>query len=1390
MKFVGANSSAGIYKRSQGYYPLYLFDTTQIEEMRTFEMKDNHLKIGGGCTITMLLDTLLKVQNETFPKPEQMSAPIHVDDDLQYTDDEVHYDNNEVEKPLIAKVTDYMQRVASTTLRNIVSIGGNIAMEAIFGFASDLTICLYLAGAVLTLRYVAKGGTGKKGKKGNKRNKGNKGKVETVKLTIPEFFDFTKNKEHENKLFLIQEIYIDINKLIDKNAVIGSGGYKIAKRLELSHAIVNGGCVIETEKENNTFKARIAFTLAKDISPEYFGHSSKIIPFSEYNETMKFIKNTAPPLNPEIIKSIYNTFVNENETLHQFDVQSKHLINQLFAKFLLQVYKKANLKNAKSISNTDLQDIFQIRRSQLSEGSQTFNVYRSVASEPIVKAEALIQAQGRAYYTWNYINLNKNCLSANYLLGKFGFRSFEVNTKAIEYQFPNVYVLTAESIIDALKNVNKSHEFEDISDTDSADTSETDFEYIIGKNDVANSTFKVRFKKNPHVDPQTQSLPGSRWIAKDFTLFAGQPIALLLSEDEVSLQNALDEINYLDNYKKYVTFGEECTLLFPVSSDKSGNNKDAEYAEYSGYVDFKKSIKKNLQIKQKKVVTKITTENIDYKNPKIKWNEYSKCIVFSAKARSGGQLHLYMEPQSCIAEPLDNDGIKLLCSTQSPISIQASIASMLNLPSAKVNVEVIRLGGGFGGKTVQSYTTACAAAAAAYIYKRQVRVALDRNTDMTITGSRHPYKGTYKAAFNFDTKKIEAIKLTYKSCGGYSSDCTGVVSSVAVTNSFNCYNAPTFYAHVNAYYTNTISNTAFRSFGVVQSQFLHETAYEQICDAYTLKYNDKRFSSKELYEKYQNDIYKNRYEIRLQNFFVTGNKLPYGKTKELKHVHMTKIWESKSFKKSFDDWTKETIEFNAKSNTKKRGIGIMPMLYSVSFNLVSLMQGEASVSVKTDGSVLLIVGCVDVGQGINTKLIQAAAQKLNLPASYVSIPETTTNTPPNPEGTGASTGTDLNGGAVLAACNELRKNLEIEFKKYYDIIAKGGKIWKKNQNPGNWNPNDLFREICEIPNKGFHYPNFIVNKAKTNKVGKIDKKIRNNEYTPEEKERKLIKRKKLMRTINTDLMQRKKLWSLLCTKLNSDRVKLLFCGHSNVPAVTNIDRKTGRGDPDMYQNYAASICQVEVDTLTGEINFRKAHIVYDAGESLNPAIDIGQIEGAFIQGCGLMTSEEVDYSSGGLNTTNTTWEYKPYFSKSIPQYFKVQMYPTEDDTNEFKKSDYLEYVNFRKRAMNTIKEKNEDGDTDGATVMSSKSTGEPPLVLGIALFQAIRDALRYYKDDLYFKGCIVDRICSGGKESKSTQIPPYFDQVFSFADSPATVTKIAEQARTIRNNAGNKTALV
>ena len=139
----------------------------------------------------------------------------------------------------------------------------------------------------------------------------------------------------------------------------------------------------------------------------------------------------------------------------------------------------------------------------------------------------------------------------------------------------------------------------------------------------------------------------------------------------------------------------------------------------------------------------------------------------------------------------------------------------------------------------------------------------------------------------------------------------------------------------------------------------------------------------------------------------------------------------------------------------------------------------------------------------------------------------------------------------------------------------------------------------------------------------------------------------------------------------------------------------------MYFTYSAACSEVEIDVLTGEFNVRRADILYDAGSSLNPMIDIGQIQGGFIQGMGNVTTEEIYYDdSGGSGAplSSNFWNYKPPCSKTIPAKFNTRIY---------------QYDNAELNAL------------PGApfAVWRSKSTGEPPAVLANSVFFAIRHAV-------------------------------------------------------------------
>ena len=1267
IKFVGANTSDGIYKPKEGFSPNYLFDTTKIKDMRICEYDTSKLHIGAGCTITMLLKALRNI--ETMISDKDVS--------------------------IITEATNNIERVASTIIRNIGSIGGNLAMVPVFGFLSDLLNSLYILGCILEIHYF------------------DNNEIKIIHFNIPEYLLFME--KHPKRLFLIVSLDINIDDILSMNP-IGIGCYKIAKRLELSHAIINGGCLIG--EQDKKLKARIGFT----IPPK---KDSNSISFHFYTKTIELIESMELPITIEKLKDINNVFNDECESFSSN--QEINIILKIFDKFLIQIYHK-NINSNGLVSNIDLLDVFRERRTSTSSGEQKFNVYRQEASQPRVKSDALLQAQGYAYYTWNNPNLNRNVLHGNFLLSKKGFKPFQINIEKIKKL--GVHIITAEM---ACKT--------------SGDNA-IEFELF---NDKIGDDLYIQINDNePFI------MPGSRWIAKDYIQYCGQPIALLLSDDETKLANTITRIQ--NNHEEYVSYKGECKLI-----RKLGNsNEFGPVITNTPVVSIEESSEKGLTIKPKRFfVTKVTSPNIDFQNPSIDWNSFKDkgYDIIEGTAETGSQIHMYMEPQSCIAEPMDHGGIRLLSSTQSPRDLQAMLADMLHVPRAQIVIQVIRLGGGFGGKTIQCWATAAAATMACKILKRQVRVALDRNTDMSITGVGHAFKGKYIASYD-KSGEFKGLQINFQSQAGYSADCSVFVNATALSVAFNTYHFPSYFVDGKIFYTNTVSATAFRGYGVPQAMFVTESAIENIADKLTVQNNPQRFKSLENYKNYQREIYKRRFELRKLNFLKNGQSFPFA-SKPLENVLSNTIWEQSW--PTYSEWFEEAIDFNCSSLTKKMGVGIMPILYPVSFNYPRFMQGEASISIKTDGCVILVVGCVDMGQGLFIKLKQLVAEKLRIPSSFIYIAEVTTDCPPNQIGTGASVATELNGAALLKAAALAYDEFNNYCESYWNVLTTNPESMDaKLLFNGNTEIQKIFLECTTKRETGcYKYPSLWIPKNIASSLRKCGEDYENNP-TPDN-----LEKLQVAQTIFEKVKkERNLLWSALCDQLECSRATLLFSAHSNVDGIDSLNGITGKGDQSMYELYASAICQVELDMQTGDINFKKAKIIFDAGESLNPAIDIGQIEGAFIQGCGYMTSEEVEYDNEG-QITNSTWEYKPFLTKSIPQKFIIHLFPTDEKFVDDEYRHTMEYRQKRRMEVHGI---------DNKSVMSSKSTGEPPIVLCSSFFQAIRDSLRAQQDSLYFTFA-PDNV-------------PNNNGVIDFSVAPATVSRIQASidkiGKEFNENTGNK----
>ena len=553
--------------------------------------------------------------------------------------------------------------------------------------------------------------------------------------------------------------------------------------------------------------------------------------------------------------------------------------------------------------------------------------------------------------------------------------------------------------------------------------------------------------------------------------------------------------------------------------------------------------------------------------------------VVEGDMKIGAQDHFYLETNACVVIPQEGDEILTYSSTQAPAKHQRAIAHVLGVPEHKVVCKTKRLGGGFGGKETRAIFINCAAAVPAYDLQRPVRLCLDRDEDMQMTGHRHAFYGKYKVGFNAEGK-ILAVDLKIYNNGGNSLDLSAAVMQRAVLHADNCYNYPNARFHGRICKTNISSNTAFRGFGGPQGMIVTEAWMDHV--------------ARELGVDVES--------VRHANLYQEGDRIPCGM--KLDGFNINRIWTELKESSKFDQRNREVEDFNAKHKYRKRGIAFVPTKFGIAFTLLYFNQGGALVHVYTDGTVLVTHGGVEMGQGLHTKIAQIAAQALKIPAKDVFISETSTDKVSNASPTAASASSDMYGAAVLDACNQLNERLQ----KYRDEL-----------------PGASFGEIAMTAHK--------------------------------------------------------------------DRVDLSAHGFYKMPEVGGF----GSERPFLYYTYGAACSEVEVDVLTGDYQIHKTDILMDVGNSINPAIDIGQIEGGFMQGIGLMTIEEAVWGD-----RDHPWVRPGFLHTRGPGTYKI---PTANDIP------VQMNVSLLQDAPNPH------------AVASSKAIGEPPLFLGSSVFFAIKNAI-------------------------------------------------------------------
>lgn len=586
-------------------------------------------------------------------------------------------------------------------------------------------------------------------------------------------------------------------------------------------------------------------------------------------------------------------------------------------------------------------------------------------------------------------------------------------------------------------------------------------------------------------------------------------------------------------------------------------------------------------------------------------------------AQVGGQEHFYLEGQICYAYPKEEDMLQVLCSTQHPTEMQLLISEAVGYGMHQVSVEVRRMGGGFGGKESQSAQWACITAILSVKLKRPVKLRLDRDTDMIVTGKRHGFAYQWDVGFD-EQGMILGLYIQLASNCGSSTDLSGPVNDRAICHVDNGYYLDAVTIDSLRCKTNTVSNTAFRGFGGPQGMFPIEYIMDDI--GYALDIDPLIIRQRNFYTAMSEQA---GIDFSAENIdeIAPRSKTPYGtyvKDNILPDL-VSKLAEH------CDYFTRrETIKsFNEQSPIIKKGLALTPVKFGISFNATLFNQAGALVHIYTDGTILVNHGGTEMGQGLYSKIRQIVADEFSLDLSKIRLSATDTAKVPNTSATAASSGTDLNGKAAQAACINIRNRLktfaaELANTKPSQVQFKDGYIYASGQS---WQ----FAEFIKLAYQA--------------------------------------------------------------------RIQLWDSGFYKTPDIHwNPVLRYGR--PFFYFAYGAAASEVAIDTLTGESKVLRVDILHDVGNSINPAIDIGQIEGGFIQGMGWLTSEELYWVPEGRKQghlfTHAPSTYKIPTATDMPKIFNVNLYDNQNLEN---------------------------------TIHRSKAVGEPPFMLALSVFSALRDAV-------------------------------------------------------------------
>ena len=617
--------------------------------------------------------------------------------------------------------------------------------------------------------------------------------------------------------------------------------------------------------------------------------------------------------------------------------------------------------------------------------------------------------------------------------------------------------------------------------------------------------------------------------------------------------------------------------------------------------------------------------------------------TLSGKIAIQGHDHFYLESQVSIAYPLEDGQIEIHSSSQHPTETQHVVAHALGIPDKDVVCQVKRMGGGFGGKESQAAPFAAMAALAARKLKRPVRICLTKDDDMIMTGKRNPFENLYKVGFD-NQGRILAWDVELYSDGGAYADLSTSIMERAMLHSDNSYFLPNMRVTGQVCKTNYHPHTAFRGFGGPKGVATIEKVIEEI--AHYLKIDPLDVRKINLYSDKDN-----------RNLTHYGQLV---KNNVLERLH-TELAQKCDYKKR----RQEILTYNQGTHDDVRGISLTSVKFGISFTTRFLNQANALVIIHNDGTFQISTGATEMGQGVNARISQMVTSEFGLPRDAARVMPTRTDKNANTSPTAASSGTDLNGAAALLAGRKIKKRLSELALRLLDIPKEK---WA-SKTAGLGTQEEI---VLKTPNLDVNDPNEGAD-WKTGKATYFDIQFEDGwVFHPEHLDKKIE-------------------FKYLVLEAYLNRISLSDYAFYRIPGI-EFNKLTGQGDAFLYFTMGTACTEVSLNKDTGEVKVLRTDILMDLGRPVNHDLDIGQVSGAYIQGLGWVTTENLFYNDQGYLLSHAPSTYKIPNVQDTPRVFNIELL---------------------------------DNDENFANVRGTKAVGEPPLLLAISAWTAINQALTH-----------------------------------------------------------------